>query len=82
MSSHPTCAYSSKAYLETGADPNELLENQRSEYIAAVTEYLNTHKNKQAVWNVIKEDAGYKDTKLVDLPLNVIKKLYMQLTID
>ena len=71
-----------KAYLESGADPSELLEKQREEYISAVKEYLDSHKNKQAVWQVIKEDAGYKDEKLIDLPLNVVKKLYMQLTID
>ena len=71
-----------KAYLEDGADPEELKEQQRQEYIQAISDHLDSHKNKVTIWNVIKEDAGFKDDKLKDIPLEAIKKLYMQLTTD
>ena len=71
-----------KAYLEDGADPEVLKEQQRQEYIQAITEHLNAHKNKVTIWNVMKEDTGFKDNKLTDIPLEAIKKLYMQLTTD
>lgn len=71
-----------KTYLEDGADPEVLKEQQRQEYIQAITEHLNAHKNKVTIWNVMKEDAGFKDNKLTDIPLEAIKKLYMQLTTD
>lgn len=71
-----------KAYLDEGADPAVLLEEQRQEYIAAITEHLNRRPNKVAIWNVMKEDAGFKDCKLSDIPLNNIKKLFLQLNTD
>lgn len=69
-------------YLDEGTSPDELLEKQRQEYISGVTEYLDTHKNAVPIWQVLKDDAGYKDTKLADMPLKVIKDLYVKLTID
>lgn len=69
-----------KAYLEEGVSPEELLAQQHKEYIDAVTEYLDTHKNAVPIWQVLKEDAGYKNTKLADIPLNIIKELYIKLT--
>lgn len=71
-----------KAYLDEGADPTELLEQQRQEYIAAITEHLDTHPNKAAIWNVMKDDTGFKDVRLNDIPLTAIKKLFLQLTTD
>ena len=70
-----------KAYLEEGADPQVLLEQQRKDYVEAITEQLDNHKGKQAIWNVMKEDAGFKDVSLNDIPLDGLKKLYLQLTI-
>lgn len=69
-----------KAYLEEGADPEKLKEQQREEYVEAITGHLDTHKNKVTIWSVMKEDAGFKDVKLKDIPLDSIKQLYMQLT--
>lgn len=69
-------------YLEEGTSPEELLEKQRQEYIAGITEYLDTHPNAVAIWKVAKEDAGYKDTKLVDMPLKALKPIFIKLTVD
>lgn len=70
------------AYLNEGTSPAEIMEKQRQEYIKNITEYLDSHQMKLNIWNVIKEDAGYKDTPLTDLPLDVIKTLFIKLTID
>lgn len=70
------------AYLNEGISPAEILEKQRKEYIENITQFLDTHQSKLNVWNVIKEDAGYKSVPLPELPLNVIKDLFIKLTID
>ncbi|MBP7176846.1 MAG: AAA family ATPase [Thermoclostridium sp.] len=69
-----------KAYLEEGADPLELLEQQRKDYIEAAKNYLDTHPTAQPIWQVLKKDAGHEETKLTDLPLAVLKNLYIRLT--
>ena len=58
------------------------MEKQRQEYITNITQFLDSHQSKVNVWNVIKEDAGFKNTPLKDLPLDVIKTLFIKLTID
>ena len=68
-----------KAYVEEGADPAELLEAQRLEYVEAIKEHLDAHPNKVTIWNVMKEDANFKDFKLTDIPLNGLKSLYLTL---
>lgn len=70
------------AYLNEGTSPTEILERQRQEYIKGATEFLDAHQSKVNVWNVIKEDAGYKDTPLTELPLDVLKALFIKLTVD
>jgi hypothetical protein len=71
-----------RAYLEEGADPEQILAAQKQEYVNAITEHLNTHPNKKTIWPVMKEDAGFKDTKLPDIPLDNLKKLWLALTTD
>lgn len=71
-----------RVYLSEGVDPETLLEMQRQEYIAAIKENLDTNPSAKAIWNVLKEDAGCKDTKLQDIQLNILKKLYSQVTAD
>lgn len=71
-----------KAYLEEGADPAVLLEQQRQEYITAIAAHLDAHPNKRAIWGVMKDDSGYTDMKLADIPLVGIKKLFIKLTTD
>lgn len=69
-----------KDYLEEGVDPEVLLQQQKDEYINAVTEYLKAKSAAKVVWNELKKQEGYPDTKLKDLPLDVIKKLYVKIT--
>lgn len=68
-----------KDYLEEGVDPETILEQQRQEYITGVKEII-TNPSKKAIAQVMKEDLGFKDTKLAEMPLNAIKQLYIGLT--
>ena len=70
------------AYLNEGTSPTEILERQRTEYVEGITAFLDSHQSKVNVWNVIKEDAGYKDVPLAELPLDVLKSLFIKLTVD
>ena len=69
-----------RVYLEEGADPADLLEQQRLDYIDAVKEYLDAKPTAKNIWTILKSEAGHKDTKLADLPLNILKVLYLKLT--
>lgn len=69
-------------YLADGVDTKEILAQQKQEYVEAITAYLDAHKGAIPIWNVIKEDAGYKDKKLADIPLKDLKPLYNKLTIN
>lgn len=68
-----------KQYLEEGVDPETILEQQRQEYIAGVKEII-ANPSKKAIAQVMKEDLGFKDVKLAEMPLNAIKQLYISLT--
>ena len=69
-----------KQYLDEGVDPEVLLEKQRTEYINAIKDILDNKPNLKAIWDVMKADAGFKGTKLVDLPLDMVKQSYIKLT--
>lgn len=69
-------------YLEEGTSPEEILEIQRQEYIAGITEYLDKHQNAVAIWKVIKEEVGLKDTPIGDMPLDILKQSFIRLTVD
>ncbi len=71
-----------KQFLEEGTSPEELLEQQRQDYVQAITEYLDTHNNAKTIWPILKQDAGFKDTPLKDLPLKALKVLFSQLVAD
>jgi hypothetical protein len=68
-----------KQYLEEGVDPETIFEQQRQEYIAGVKEII-SNPAKKAIAQVMKEDLGYADTKLAEMPLAAIKQLYIGLT--
>ena len=68
-----------KDYLEEGVDPETILEQQRQDYITGVKEII-ANPSKKAIAQVMKEDLGFKDTKLAEMPLNAIKQLYIGLT--
>lgn len=78
----PSLCEQIRDYLEEGASPEELLEKQRQEYITGISGYLDKHKNQVSLWNILKEDAGFKDTNLKELPLDVLKPLFIKLTVD
>ena len=68
-----------KQYLEEGVDPETILEQQRQDYIAGIKEII-ANPSKKAIAQVMKEDLGYKETKLSEMPLNAIKQLYIGLS--
>ena len=69
-----------KEYLEDGVDPDTLLEQQRQDYIEGVKETLTKTPNLKMIWNVLKKDAGHEKTKLADMPLDLLKSLFIKLT--
>ena len=69
-------------YLEEGTSPEEIMEKQRQEYIEGITAFLDGHKTKVNVWNVLKEDRGMKDVPIADIPLDDLKAMFITLTID
>lgn len=62
-------------YLHKGTDPKELLEKQRMDYIKTIKEILESDVSKKTMFPILKEQQGHKDTKLVDLPLEVLQTL-------
>ena len=78
----PSLCEQIRDYLEEGASPEELLEKQRLEYVSGIKEFLDSHKTQVNIWKLLKEEAGYADTKLEDMPLNVLKPLFIKLTVD
>lgn len=69
-----------REYLEEGVDASELLERQRQDYIGAVKEHLDAHPAARPIWQVMKEQVNHKETKLEDIPLDILKSLYIKLT--
>ena len=68
-----------RSYLEEGADPKEILEHQRQDYIKAVKETLDNKPGLKPIWLVLKKDAGHDKTKLEDMPLDILKGLFIKL---
>ena len=62
-------------YLHKGTDPKELLEKQRQDYIATISSILKEDVSKKTMFPILKEQQGHKDTKLADLPLDVLQTL-------
>ena len=71
-----------RQYLAEGVSIETLLEQQRKDYIQAIKQILDTNVSAKTIWNVLKEDAGVKDLKLQDIPLQKLKQLYSQLIAD
>jgi hypothetical protein len=68
-----------KAYLEEGVDPETIAEQQRQEYITGIKTII-SNPTKKAIAEVMKNDLGYQDVKLAEMPLKAIKQLYIGLT--
>ena len=62
-------------YLHKGTDPKELLEKQRQDYIATISSILKEDVSKKTMFPILKEQQGHMDTKLADLPLDVLQTL-------
>lgn len=62
-------------YLHKGTDPKELLEKQRVDYINTIKGILDNDVSKKTMFPMLKEQQGHKDTKLTDLPLDVLQTL-------
>lgn len=71
-----------RQYLAEGVSIEELLEQQRKDYVDAIKTVLDTNASAKTIWNVLKEDAGVKDTKLTEIPLPILKNLYSQIIAD
>ena len=69
-----------KAYLEEGVSPEELIEKQKETYINALKDLFTSKPAAKDIWNVLKADAGYPNSKVTELPLSTIKELYVKLT--
>lgn len=69
-----------RLFLEEGADPDILIEQQRQEYENAVKEYCEQNPNQKNVWKLIKDSYGYAEKKISDIPLSDLKGMYVQLT--
>lgn len=68
-----------KAYLEEGVDPETIAEQQKQEYITGIKSII-SNPTKKAIAEVMKNDLGYQDVKLAEMPLKAIKQLYIGLT--
>jgi septum formation topological specificity factor MinE len=70
-----------REYLNEGASPEELLEQQHKEFVEGVTKYLDANKQKVNVWKLLKEQNGLQDIALKDIPLPALKTMFTQLTV-
>ena len=78
----PTLCEQIAQYLEEGTSPEEILEKQRLEYVDGITKFLNAHPNAVNIWKVLKGDAGFEGTPLEEMPLEVLKPMFIKLTVD
>ncbi len=67
-----------RTYLEEGISPDVIFEEQKQTYIEAVKNYCTTPARK-SVWKSLKDSSGHTE-KIEDMPLEVIKELYIKLT--
>jgi len=70
-----------KEYLAEGADPDEILVQQKQEYIDAVKEYCKGNATRKSIWKSLKEGAGFADS-IDDIPVEDLKNLYRKLIED
>lgn len=66
-------------YLNEGADPAVLKEQQRLELIELITNILDNNSSKATMFPFLKENLGVKDTPLTELDIKTLKALYTQI---
>lgn len=69
-----------RVFLEEGADPAELLEQQRQEYVQGVIDYCENNQSQKPLWKVIKKEYGFEKTNINEIPLHDLKSMFIQLT--
>lgn len=72
----PEVLESLRKYLSEGVDPAILEEQQRQDYIAALKEILK-NTQKKSIAEVVRDDAGFGNTKFSELPLPILKRVYV-----
>ena len=70
------------SYLSEGIDPEVLVEKQRLDYVKSIKEYCGTNKGKKSIWKSLKDQAGFADTDINDIPYEAIRELHKQLILD
>lgn len=76
----PELIASIRKFLSEGVDPEELIKQQKLEYINGIVAYCQGNQARKAVWDNLKNQSGYGEHKIGDIPMEVIKKLYIALT--
>jgi len=66
-----------RVYLKEGADPAELAEMQRQDYIQLVKTYLDNNAQARPIWKALKTQQNLGDMALEDIPLDILKRLYI-----
>ena len=69
-----------RVFLEEGADPAELIEQQRQEYIQAVIDFCEADQSQKPIWKLIKQGYGHEKTNINEIPLSDLKGMFIQLT--
>lgn len=69
-----------KKYLEEGTSPEELIAKQKETYLNALKEKFTANPASLEIWKIMKADAGYADTNSEEIPLGVLKTLYVKFT--
>lgn len=77
----PELLASLREYLEEGADPVEILEQQRLDYIKGISEYITNNPSKKAIWQILKQQEKLENTKIEELTLEQLKHLFIKLTV-
>lgn len=69
-----------KDYIEEGVDPEILLEQQRQDYIKVIKEYGSASTLNMSKWKNVKENQGFKEAKIEDIPLDNLRTMFATLT--
>lgn len=76
----PELMISIRQFLEEGADPEVLLKQQHEDYQNAIMDYCKGNRAAKAIYDTLKENKGYKDVKITDVPIKILKDIYTELT--
>jgi len=68
-----------RADLAEGADPAEMLEQQRMSYVIEIKKILDENPSSRTIWPMMKESVGHKDTAIEDMDMKTLRQLFGQL---